>query len=47
MTIHIVLVIIIILKLYTKLLDIKGAFLQGEFESNEKLIYMKVLQGLE
>ena len=42
-TIRVVMVIAIVLRLFTGLIDIKGAFLQGEFEKNEKELYMKVL----
>ena len=37
----------IILRLYRGLLDVKGAFLQGEFDMDEKSIYMKVPGGIE
>ena len=46
-TIRVVLMIIIILQLFTGLLDVKCAFLQGEFRPNKKPIYMKVPKGLE
>ena len=35
-TIRVVIVITLVLQLYSGLLDMKGAFLQGEFESKEK-----------
>jgi len=46
-TIRIVLVISLVLRLFTGLLDVKGAFLQGEFGPNDKEMYMKMPQGLE
>ena len=45
-TIRIIFLIIIILQLIARVLDIKGAFLQGEFNENEKEIYVKILDGL-
>ena len=46
-TIRITLLIIIVLKLLGGLLDVKVAFLQGEFENNEKQTCMQVPQGME
>ena len=46
-TIRVVMVIAIVLRLCIGLIDIKGVFLQGEFEKNKKELYMKVSQGLE
>ena len=45
--IRIVLVLIIILQLLAGVLDVKGAFLQGEFDEDEEQIYMTVLDGME
>jgi len=46
-TIRIVLVIIILLQLLAGVLDVKGAFLQGNFDDDEEPIYMEVPDGLE
>ena len=46
-TIRIVLVIIIVLQLLAGVLDVKGAFLHGEFDSDEEQIHMTVPDGLE
>jgi len=46
-TIRIVLVIILVLRLLAGVLDVKGAFLQGEFDKDEADIYMHVPDGLE
>jgi len=40
-------VIFLVLQLHSGLLDVKGAFLQGEFGKNDKDLYMKVPEGLE
>ena len=45
-TVRIVLVLTVMARMWAKLLDIKGAFLNGRFENGEKL-YMKVIQGFE
>lgn len=45
-TIRIVLVLAVMAKMYMEVLDVKGAFLHGEFEDGEK-IYMKIPQGFE
>ena len=41
------LTIIIALQLLARVLDIKGAFLQGKFDEDEKVIYMKIPDGLQ
>jgi len=46
-TIRVLMVIILVLQLHSGLLDVKGAFLQGEFGKNDKDLYMKVPEGLE
>ena len=46
-TIRIVLVLIIILQLLAGVLDVKGAFLQGEFGKDEEQMHMTVPDGLE
>ena len=45
-TMHIILVMMHMQKLSAHLVDVNGAFLLGEFESNEK-IYMKISQGFQ
>ena len=45
-TIRISLVTSLLLKLQTGLLDVKGAFLQGEFDENEKDVCMSVSDGV-
>jgi hypothetical protein len=45
-TIHIVLIIILMTGLSAELLDVKGAFLHGEFEKDRK-VYMQVPEGME
>jgi hypothetical protein len=45
-TVHIVFVLIAMTGWYMELLDVKGAFLHGEFDE-ETTIYMKVPEGLE
>ena len=47
MTIRVVLVIMLILRLLAGVLDVKGAFLQGQFARDEEQIYMHVPDGLE
>ena len=46
-TIRIVLVLIILLLLVAGVLDMKGTFLQGEFDNDKEQIYITVLDGLE
>ena len=46
-TIRVVLVIMIVLQLLSGVLDVKGAFLQGEFEHDEEQIYLIVPDGLK
>lgn len=46
-TIRVILVIMIVIRLLEGLLDVKGAFLQGQFEKDEKPIYIKVPDGIE
>ena len=46
-TIRVVMVMSVVLRLCIGLIDVKGAFLQGEFEKNDKDLCMKVPQGLE
>jgi hypothetical protein len=46
MTIRIVLTLLLLAKWYAKLIDIKGAFLHGEFEEEETL-YTEILEGFE
>ena len=46
-TIRIVLVIMLILRLLAGVLDVKGAFLQGEFDEDEVDVCMHVSAGLE
>ena len=36
-----------VLKLHAELLDVKGAFLRGEFKPDRKDIYLEVPKGLE
>ena len=45
MCIHIALVAMFMAEWITKILDIKGAFLHGEFDEGEKKIYTSVLEG--
>ena len=45
--IQVMLVIILILKLLAKVLDARGAFLQGEFTEDKEEIYMRVVSRLE
>lgn len=45
-TIRIVFVLAIMAKMYMEVLDVKGAFLHGEFEDGER-IYMEIPQGFE
>ena len=45
-TIHIVLILIIMAEWWAELLDVKGAFLHGEFEKARK-VHMKIPQGFE
>ena len=40
-------VITLVLRSHDRLLDVKGSFLQGEFEKNEKYMCMNIPQGLE
>ena len=46
-TIRVVLIIILVLQMFSGLLDVKGAFLLEEFEPNKKPILMRILEGLE
>ena len=46
-TIRVVLVIMIVLQLLSGVLDVKGAFLQGEFEYDEEQIYLTIPDGLK
>jgi len=45
--IRVILVIMLVLQLLASVIDIKGAFLQEEFSSNEKDIFIKVPDRLE
>jgi hypothetical protein len=45
-TIHIILILIIMAGWWAELLDVKGAFLHGEFEDDHQ-VYMEVPQGFE
>ena len=46
-TIRVVLVLILVMQLLAGVLDVKGAFLQGEFDDDEEQIYMTVPDGME
>ena len=46
-TIRIVLVIILLLQLLAGVLDVKGAFLQGNFDDDEEPIFMEIPDGLK
>ena len=46
-TMRVLMVIILVLQLYSGLIDVKGAFLQGEFGKGEKELYIEAPQGLE
>ena len=46
-TIRIVLVIILVMQLLAGVLEVKGAFLQGEFDSDEEQTHLTVPDGLE
>jgi hypothetical protein len=46
-TICVILVLIILTNWAGELLDIKGAFLHGDFEDGKNVVYMKVPQGFE
>ena len=45
-TIRIVLVLMAVAKMMAHIVDVKGAFLHGEFENGEK-VYMTILRGFE
>jgi hypothetical protein len=45
-TIHIVLTLLLLARWYAELIDVKGAFLHGEFEEGETL-YMEIPEGFE